>query len=196
VRKIDKAYDDPLSVIWVFTANQLGMQIKRSPEVNASWDGKGTLTIGTPETLDPDDNLAQMILHETCHALCEGPESWRLPDWGLDSLAQPKRVHEHACLRLQAALTDLHGLRSFFGPTTNFRRYYDQLPANPLAPGDDPAISMAITGWERATQGPWSEPLQEALRRTAIIAGALQGLTSESSLWHDAPTTARETHLA
>ena len=109
--------------------------------MNASWNGAGVLTIGTPETLDPDDSLAQMILHETCHALCEGPESLQKMDWGLDNSSPAKRVHEHACLRLQAALADQYGLRAFFAATTMFRAYYDRLPSEPLAPSDDPAES-------------------------------------------------------
>lgn len=165
------------------------MRIERSSEVNASWNGAGVLTIGTPETLDPDDCLAQMILHEICHALCEGPESLQRPDWGLDNFDPAKKVHEHACLRLQAALADRHGMRSFFAATTMFRSYYDRLPAEPLAPGDDPAIARALIGWDRARNGPWAAPLLEALERTAQIARALRGMTTEASLWHATAAT-------
>lgn len=160
------------------------MRIERSAEVNASWNGDGVLTIGTPETLDPDDCLAQMVLHEICHALCEGPESLQKMDWGLDNSDPAKRVHEHACLRLQAALAEQYGMRSFFAATTMFRPYYDKLPANPLAAGDDPAIPLAQIGWERANHGPWAPALHEALGRSAQIARALHGLTTEDSLWH------------
>jgi hypothetical protein len=193
VRKIGKTYADPLSLVWLHAAASMGMRIERSPEVNASWNGAGVLTIGTAETLDPDDSLAQMILHETCHALCEGPESLEQVDWGLDNSDPAKRVHEHACLRLQAALADQYGLRSFFAATTMFRSYYDRLPAEPLATGknvaddaaEEPAIAMAQAGWQRAKHGPWSAPLDEALRRTAHIARALRGATTEDSLWHE-----------
>ena len=185
LRKIEKTYDDPLALIWTHAAAQMGIRIERSAEVNASWNGDGVLTIGTPETLDPDDSLAQMILHEVCHALCEGPESLPKPDWGLDNFNLAKRVHEHACLRLQAALADQVGLRAFFASTTMFRSYYDRLPADPLAAGDDPSIEMASAAWERAQQGPWAAPLREALERTALIARALNGVTTEDSLWHE-----------
>jgi hypothetical protein len=190
VRTIHKRYDDPLDLVWTHAAAQMGIRIERSAEVNASWNGAGVLTIGTPETLDPDDSLAQMILHEICHALCEGPDSLGKPDWGLENHAA-KKAHEHACLRVQAALADQHGMRSFFAATTMFRSYYDQLPADPLAASDDPheaaAIELAQTAWKRATQGPWSVPLYDALRRTALIARALHGATSERSLWHGQP---------
>jgi len=191
VRKIEKTYVDPLSLVWIHAAEQMGMRIERSAEVNASWNGAGVLTIGTPETLDPDDCLAQMILHEVCHALCEGPESLEQLDWGLDNVNPAKKVHEHACLRLQAALADPYGMRAFFAATTMFRSYYDRLPAEPLAEGDDPAIPLARVGWDRAQRGPWAVPLQQALERTAQIARALHGVATEDSLWHAQGTNSR-----
>ena len=44
-------------------------------------DGCGRLH--PKETLDEDDSLAQIVLHELCHALVEGPESLTKEDWGL-----------------------------------------------------------------------------------------------------------------
>lgn len=199
MRRIDRTYTDPLSLIWVHAAAQLGMRIERSAEVNASWDGRGVLTIGAPETLDPDDSLAQMILHEVCHALCEGPDCLNKPDWGLESFDSAGRFHEYACLRLQAALADLYDNRSFFAATTMFRSYYDRLPADPLqdeairggamegsesAAEDLQAIALANVAWERAHHGPWAVPLHDALRRTAEIAHALHGVTTSDSIWH------------
>jgi len=194
VRNISTIYRDPLDIIWIQAAARMGMRVVRSSEVNASWDGSGTLMIGTPETLDPDDCVAQMILHEVCHALCEGPDCLTKPDWGLDNSDPVKRVHEHACLRLQAALADQVQMRSFFAATTFFRSYYDRLPVNPLsditsqdAPLDvvvDPAIAMAKVAWDRAHQGPWAKPLDDALHRSAMIARALDGITTAESIWH------------
>lgn len=194
MRKIEKVYADPLSLVWIHAAAQMGMRIERSAEVNASWNGAGVLTIGTPETLDPDDSLAQMILHEVCHSLCEGPQSLQQPDWGLDNFNRAKRVHEHACLRLQAALADQVGMRGFFASTTMFRSYYDKLPAAPLTDGDDPAIPLAQAAWERAQQDPWAEALREALERTAKIARALDGVTRNDSLWHEQGKSSGESH--
>ena len=189
VRKINKTYCDPLDIIWIDAAAKMGLHVQRSSEVNASWDGRGTLTIGTPETLDPDDCVAQMILHEVCHALCEGHQCLTKPDWGLENADPAKRVHEHACLRLQAALADQYQMRTFFAATTIFRSYYDRLPADPLFedPLDtdvDPAIALAKIAWVQSQQGPWAEPLHEALRRSAMIAGALAGVTTPESIWH------------
>lgn len=190
MRTITKTYADPLTLVWTHAAARMGMRVVRSAEVNASWDGSGVLTIGTDATLDPDDCLAQMVLHEVCHALVEGPECLTRLDWGLRN-EPAKKAHEHACLRLQAALADQHGMRAFFAATTVFRSYYDRLPAEPLTAQplaedreDGPAVAMARAGWERAKQGPWADALNEALSRTALIAGALDGLTKEDSLWH------------
>ncbi len=184
MRVIDKTYNDPLDLIWIDAATKMGIKVVRSHEVNASWNGNGVLTIGTPETLDADDCLAVMILHEVCHALCEGPECLQKPDWGLRNAAS-KAVHEHACLRLQAALADQFDMRLFFASTTMFRTYFDSLPAQPLADGDDPAIPLAQAAWERANHGPWAVPLKDALVRTAMIARALAGVTTKDSLWHE-----------
>lgn len=187
MRPITKTYDDPLSLVWLHAAARMGMRVERSAEVNASWNGDGVLTIGTAETLDPDDSLAQMVLHEACHALVEGPESLGQLDWGLVNNPD-KKAHEHACLRLQAALADEVGMRAFFASTTTFRAYYDRLPADPLADGDDDAITMAQAAWHRAHNGPWGEAIVDALQRTAQIARALDGVTPESSLWRSTTT--------
>ena len=184
MRQILRTYTDPVDLIWLHAASQMGMRIQRSAEVNASWDGHGILTIGTPETLDPDDCLAQMILHEACHALCEGPQSLSMPDWGLDSFNPNKKIREHACLRLQAAFADRYRMRSFFASTTVFRRYYDQIPADPLGDSDDPASEIARTAMDYAIQSTWAQHLDDALKRTAIVAGVLEGIIDEKSIWY------------
>jgi hypothetical protein len=186
VRKISRKYADPVDLIWLHAAAQMGMRIERSAEVNASWDGQGVLTIGTPETLDPDDCLAQMILHESCHSLCEGAQSLLKPDWGLESFNPDKKVREHACLRLQAMFADRYNMRAFYAATTVFRRYYDQLPADPLGDGEDPAIEIAREARDRANRGPWAKPLDDALRRTALIADVLRDIADVASIWHGA----------
>jgi hypothetical protein len=186
VRKISRKYADPVDLIWLHAAAQMGMRIERSAEVNASWDGQGVLTIGTPETLDPDDCLAQMILHESCHSLCEGAQSLLKPDWGLESFNPDKKVREHACLRLQAMFADRYNMRAFYAATTVFRRYYDQLPADPLGDGEDPAMEIAREARDRANRGPWAKPLDDALRRTALIADVLRDIADVASIWHGA----------
>jgi hypothetical protein len=183
VRKIEYVYEDPLSVIWLNLAEQLGMAIRRDDQVFAAWDGDGTLTIGSDSTLDPDDSLAQMIFHEICHALTEGPDSLHLPDWGLENEQPDHVVREHACLHLQAALAGQFGLREFFATTTDFRDYYDGLSDNPLD-GESEASKIAIEAWARATEGSWSEPLDFALERTAEIASIVGPLANRDSLWN------------
>ena len=48
-REVTKIYQDPLDLIWTETAARMGMKLKRSSEVFASWDGTDTLTIGRQE---------------------------------------------------------------------------------------------------------------------------------------------------
>ena len=62
-------YIDPLDHIWITAAHELGLTVARSPHGYAHTDGKGNLFLAPQEDLDHDDCLAQMILHELCHAL-------------------------------------------------------------------------------------------------------------------------------
>ena len=182
-RTISSVYQDPLEIVWVATAKSFGIEVVRDPHVFASWDGDGTLRIGDATSLDADDSLAQMTFHELCHALIEGPDGFELPDWGLDITNQAQRVHEHACLRLQAALAIRYGLREFLAATTNSRLYYDALPPDPLSDENDPAVSLALDGWQRATAGPWANDLDGALRVTASLADLIRPYVVKDSLW-------------
>lgn len=193
MRNIENTYRDPLEIVWIHAARELGMEIRRDEMAFASWNGDGVLTIGTPETLDPDDCLAQMIFHEICHWLVEGDEAFGREDWGL-VYDNPKHiVHEQACLRLQAALADQVGLRKFFSSTTDFREYFDCLPDNPLqlspdkngalAAVEEQAIVLAIAGWERANRSMVHEILEQALYRTREVANVVAGIAAADSIW-------------
>src|SRR5712671_4201380 len=89
--------------IWIAAAQEIGLRVDRTGDAYAASDGAGRLLIATDEHLDVDDAVAQLIFHELCHALCEGPERAALPDWGLDNTGtEPDHLaREHACLRLQ-----------------------------------------------------------------------------------------------
>lgn len=182
-REITHRYLDPLDLVWLTTAERLGMRVERSGEVYASWDGRGTLTLSEAAHFDPDDSLAQLVLHEICHALVEGPEAWQKPDWGLDNFTNAHWVREHACQRLQAALADTHHLRGFFGSTTDYRAYYDALGPDPLGPGDDPAILPAIDGWRRALEPPFDAALRDALSATAAIVRAVRPFAATDTVF-------------
>jgi hypothetical protein len=178
-RRPHHTYLDPLDAIWLTVADRIGFRVERSAEVYASTDGKGVMTIGDPTTLDPDDCLAQMILHELCHSLIEGTESLAVPDFGLDNETERDLVREHACLRLQAWLTEKHGLRRVLAPTTDFRSYYDELPEDPLADDDDPATRAAKLGAERSGEPPWTPHLREGLEATAKVLEVASQLGAE-----------------
>jgi hypothetical protein len=173
-RKARHIYVDPLDAIWLTVADRIGFRVERSAEVYASTDGKGVMIIGEPSTLDPDDCLAQMILHELCHSLIEGAQSLHVADFGLDNESERDVVREHACLQLQAWLTDKHGLRQALAPTTDFRSYYDELPRDPFADSDDPATGMGRAGAARSEQAPWAPHLWQGLEATARVMKAAQ----------------------
>jgi hypothetical protein len=183
-REIRFRYDDALDLIWLACAREVGIEIARSSEVYASFDGVKTLTLSAREHFDADDSLAQLIFHELCHALVAGRRGARKPDWGMENVDDRDLEQEHACHRLQAALADRHGLREFFAVTTDWRPYWDGLPLDPLAPGDDPAIPLAREAFERATEGRWAKALQYALQRTQSLATLMRELPlPEDSLW-------------
>lgn len=178
-------YIDPVDQVWLGLAARLEMKVARSGAVFASWDGVDTLTISTADGFDPDDCLAQMIFHEICHALVESPSGLGRPDWGLENIDQRDLIREYACHRLQASLLTPHGLRTMLGPTTEHRSYYDALPADPLAAGDDPAIVIARIAHNKAITGSWAGDIQAALAATAAIAAAVQPFAG-GSLWSTA----------
>lgn len=173
MRQICHQYTDPLDRIWSTTAQRVGLELARSSEVYASTDGRGTLHLGAAGSLDADDCLAQMVFHELCHSLIEGPEAFTRPDWGLDNTGPRDEVREHACLRLQALLAAEYGLREVLAPTTDFRVYYDKLGADPMTPRSQPSVPLAIIGWQRVDRLPWAPHVRLALRATADVAGAV-----------------------
>jgi Fe-S-cluster containining protein len=173
VREVRHRYVDPLAQVWLDAAARIGLRVVRSPDAYAATDGGGTLVIGDDASLDADDSLAQMIFHELCHSLVQGPESFTRPDWGMDNIGDGDVWREHACLRLQAYLSARHGLRGLFAPTTDFRAFWDALPADPFDDRADPSVAAAIRGVHRAERAPWAPALDEALAATARIAAAV-----------------------
>lgn len=181
-RTPDRRYLDPLDQIWLTCAARIGLRVERDAEVYASTDGRGTIRIASHD-LDADDCLAQMIFHELCHSLIEGPDSFRRPDWGLDNTGAHDGWREHACLRLQAHLADRYGLREVLAPTTDFRPYYDDLGDDSLAPRHAPEVTAAILGARRADQPPWGPHLAHALAATAEVAAVAAPHAAPTTLW-------------
>ncbi len=179
-------YEDPLSAIWLECATRLGLRVQRSGDTYASTSGRGDLLLGDGSTLDPDDCLAQMVLHEICHWLVCGPEAFEWIDWGLDNEVDRDIELEHATLRVQAALLDPLGLRAVLAPTTVYRAFYDALPPDPFferSQDERPCIVRARAGYARRLERPWAPALIEALRATADIVHTLRRFRS------DAPAT-------
>ncbi len=172
--------------MWLGAARAIGLRIVRSPDAYAATDGRGTLAIATDDALDADDSLAQMIFHELCHSLVEGDGAFALPDWGMeptDSGGPDHDWREHACLRVQWVLTGRYGLRTLFGPTTDFRAFWDRLSGNVLADRTERSVQAAIAAVRRAEQPPWSPALGNALAATSAIAVAAAPFAAADSLW-------------
>lgn len=168
-RVVSHVYRDPLSEVWIAAAHKIGLRVQRTSDAFAHSDGAGGLYIATEEHLDADDCLAQMVFHELCHSLVEGPEAFETPDWGLDNRHDEHHFREHAALRVQATLSGRVGLREVLGPTTDFRAYYDALPADALSGPHDESIALAKQALRRAATNPWWPHLGKALDATAAI---------------------------
>ena len=168
-RNVHYCYRDPLSEVWIAAAHKIGLKVERTADAFAHSDGKGGLHIATEEHLDADDCLAQMIFHELCHSLVEGPEAFETPDWGLDNRHDEHHFREHAALRVQATLSGRVGLRDVLGPTTDFRAFYDALGLDPLAGTQDESTALAKRALRRAATNPWWPHLERALQATAEI---------------------------
>lgn len=180
-RTISQHYSDPLDLIWIEAARVVGLRVERSSETYASTDGLGTLYLSNVEAMDADDCLAQMILHEICHFMVQGPKSLGWVDWGLDNEGAVDVEREHACLRLQAALLDPFGLRQVLAPTTDFRAYYDQLSQDPFQlrqASDQESIVRAKAAYHRRQQLPFRDALTRALEATASIARVTSAATA------------------
>ena len=203
---IKKCYGDPIEIIWEHCIQHFGWQLSRSSEVFASWDGKSILTIARINDLDPDDSLAQLILHEICHAFIEGKAAWSKIDWGLDNTNERHLVNELACHRLQAALADQVGLRTFFAVTTDWRPYYEQIPTQwDEAQNDEQiwqwsedfkrsisdaryldtqAIELAQKGFTLLqSETYFFEAINAALEQSKSIAQVLKPIVTGDSLW-------------
>ncbi len=172
-RPVTARYLDPLELVWLATARRLGLTVRRDPDVFAATDGRGLLRLSTREHLDADDSVAQMVFHEICHWIVNGREAVNQPDWGFE-LDWEEDGREYATQRLQAALADRHGLRSFFSSTGSYRGYFDRLGDDALAPLDGSPEEARVAGLARealarADEAPWSEPLGDALTSTAAM---------------------------
>jgi Fe-S-cluster containining protein len=155
-----------IETIWIQAAGAIGWRVQRGDAAYASSDGRGNILIGVDEVLDSDDAVAQLIFHELCHGLIEGPTRWTMPDWGLSNSDTTHLENEHACLRIQVHLAEPYGLRELMAPTTEYRSYHDAIVGNPLAPETEAAACLAGDAANRLESKPWLEVLNRALSQT------------------------------
>ncbi len=188
-RPILSRYSDPCEVIWLATARRLGLHIRRSPLVFSATDGSGRLQLSTREHLDADDCLAQMLLHEICHWCTNGIETFQQRDWGF-ALDGPLDYREHSALRLQAWLADQVELRNMFGPTGEYRQYYNRIPADALERIDDSewehnVCDLAREAVARIQQPPWSPHVLDAMRATSELRVLVGSYVEDYSSEHE-----------
>lgn len=159
-----------IDAIWTESARRVGFTVVRTDSAYATYDGDGCIGIGTPATLDKDDSLAQLVLHELCHALVQGARGLALPDWGLDNTSDADEARENACLRVQACLASYAGLRTLMTPTTVTRPTYQSLGADPLhEPADELPCLLADAALASALAAAWWPALAHALTKTAAV---------------------------
>lgn len=176
-RPVLSRYLDPTELIWLATARRLGITVRRDPSIFSRTDGSGRLWLGPRDDLDADDTLCQMLLHELCHWVTNGVESFSEQDWGFP-LNDDDDPREYACLRLQAWWAERHGLRGMLGPTGIYRQYYDRLPADVLEPLDASEweariVRLAAEAIERAQRPPFAPAVEQALAATAELRGVV-----------------------
>lgn len=180
--------------MWLSAASALGLSVERVADAYASTDGQGALFIGEGDTLDADDCLAQMILHELCHWLVMGEDSRHRRDWGLDNETDRDVALEHACLRVQAALLEPLGLRRVLAPTTDYRAFYDALGPDPFAlpesAADDGSVVRGRVALTRSRGAPWAPHLAEALAATADIVHGVARATKRAARGQRPPADA------
>ena len=167
--------------VWIDAAARCGFRVERGETGYATTDGRGTITIAPRAALDADDCLAQLVLHELCHALVQGEARWRTPDWGLDNTSSRDDAREAACVRLQAHLADRHGLRELLAPTTPWQDYYRALPADPLlatADADQEPTALARAAVALANDKGWGAVLDQALAASVGLLAAHGGLAA------------------
>ncbi len=152
--------------IWIASAAEVGLKVERVRSAYASTDGHGRIEIGVDEILDSADAIAQLIFHELCHGLVEGPERWSAPDWGLSNADARDIEREHACLRVQVHLAERYGLRELMAPTTEYRGYHDEISGDPLVHESDGAAAVAREAIDRASSRRWIDVLDRALAET------------------------------
>lgn len=181
-RHVTHRYIDPLSEVWLAAAARVGLTVERSAHAYASTDGAGTMVIGSAETLDADDSLAQMIFHELCHSLVQGEQSFGQSDWGLDNETERDTWREHATLRVQRVLASRYGLATFFAPTTDYRVFWDAMQGDPLGDRRDVSVVHAIAALRRVATPPWGPAVEDALAATAGIVAVSAKFAGERSL--------------
>lgn len=160
LRQLDARFDE--------VAAAFGFRVVREPGAYVSYQGDDVIRIAPYADLDPDDSVAQMVVHELCHFAVEGSSSRTQWDWGLGNQDGRDEPSELAAIRMQAALLEPFELRAVLAPTTDFRHDYDRLPADPFMPASV-VSDRARIGLERLQAEPGFTTLSAALREVQAL---------------------------
>jgi len=160
--------DLAVDAVWLECARKLEIPVARGGISYVHFDGR-TLHLADDHALDADDTVAQLVLHEICHLLVEGPAARHQPDWTLDNTDDRDSIREEAAVRVQAHLAGAYGLRRHLFPTTVVRPFFEALPADALGHADTPSSSLARLAATRAGRWPYDPTLDEALGATAAL---------------------------
>jgi len=168
-----------LDAAWTHFLSARGASIERTDACFVAWLGETcTLLVAHDKDLDADDTLAQIILHELCHHLVEGTQSWQEDDWGLNNQTDDHLYREYAALRLQAAILARPLLRQYLQPTTDHRWFYEALREDPLNDAIEggaahQSISAAKQGWANWEQWSHRDELQALLDTSEALLSSL-----------------------
>ncbi len=158
---------------WRDVARAYDFGVLREPGAYVAYLGDDMLRVAPYADLDPDDCLAQIVLHELCHFAVEGPASRSEWDWGLNNTDDADAGSELVALRAQAVILDAYGLRQVLAPTTDFRVDYDAFgDGDPLAGAELPegAAARASAGVERLRSHAGWPALHDALEAVRVLA--------------------------
>ena len=186
VRKIEKTYADPLGAHLDPRGGADGDPHRRSAEVNASWNGdrrphhRHARDARSRRLAGPDDSPRS--LPRPLRGARELPK----PGLGARQLqsGQARSTNTPACDCKRRWPTRSGCARSSRRRRCSVRTTIDSPPTR------SPPATTRRSRWPEPPgsaprHGPWAAPLREALERTALIARALHGVTTEDSLWRE-----------
>jgi hypothetical protein len=157
----------------VAAAAEFGLRVERAAGSWVSYRAaQRAIVVAPDQELDPDDCLLQIVLHELCHWMVQGPAAVAYDDWGLDNQTADDEACEHAALMLQRTLLAPRALVDVLEPTTEFRAYYRELGFDPPTCAASTAASAGLDRWRAHSA---RSSMENVLQRAVLLLDALHG---------------------